>query len=152
MSVCDVYPEICRICRAVISKKEYRSIIFNHIERGNLRNYYPQEEFSQKERDLGNRMIYSWAERLYYANQMAQIMTYEETLEGSREILPLTVEEVDSSAPFRTPQEIWYAIGHIEYNLISNAGRMMIAEEDLKKLTTLKNHIAYSCIRRPEYV
>lgn len=152
MSVCDVYPEICRICRAIISKTEYRDMIFNHTERGNLRNFYSTEEFAEKQRDLGNRMIYSWAERLYYANQMAQIMTYEETLAGTREILPLTVEEVDASAPFTSPQEMWYTIGHIEYNLISNAGRSMIAEDDLEKLSALKNTIAYRCIRRPEYV
>lgn len=152
MSVCDVHPEICRIVKAVVSKKEYRDTVFNLEEQGRIRNIYPQEEYAKYVQDYGNRMIYSWAERLYYANQMAQILTYNETLEGSREIVGIEKEEIDSARPFIYPQDLWYALGHVEYNLISNAGRSMISEDDLNKLSALRNCVAYSCIRRPEYV
>lgn len=152
MSVCDVKEEICRVCKAVISKKEYRDVVFNHIEQGNLRCFFLQEEFQKRQRSLGDRMIYSWGERLYYANQMAQILTYNETLSGSREMCPLKEEDFDNAIIFRSPSEIWHAIGHIGYNLVANSGRTMISEEDLDKLSSLKDSIAYSCIRRYEDV
>lgn len=143
MSVMDVKEHIERVANTVIQSMLSRNI--NYYWRAVLtsadENYYIRLDAAKD--DVFENHILCWANRVYWANQLAAFLTYKD--------IPRTLTDIDEKKVCGIPlsaRELFEAVCHIEYNIHSNGGRTMLSAEDMERLQTRKGFAAVEVITR----
>lgn len=92
--------------------------------------------------DAAEDHIHYWMNRLYWANQLAYMLTYgdaDRTIrdlpEGYHKVIPMGLKQ------------LYAQLQSIQYNLVSNGGRVMFGKDDMERLENLIASVARRIIR-----
>ena len=117
-----------------------------------VRDKYETMLFKMNSEDEDNR-IKSFFDRVYIANQLAYYISYQDecSKDGSFKIERLQDEDIAPYTKARNKQlnssrAIYNFLTSIRYNIISQAGRSFLDEQDSERLENLIQHFAISII------